>query len=236
MALSAVTSDSPARRVTAAAAGPRRYRVGALIHQDGGADRRPGGGGQPVVAFVLGLVDEGEHDAGARGADELDRPALGHAQPSGLGHPVHPGLQYGRAGSRGRLAAGCAQHRVHEPEELRVGQPEADVELPSGPQVLDRIGIRVHGVFTGRVAHESVLGDGLEQPALVAEQPVDGGSLHAGRERDRAGGHRLRPLGGEQVGGDLHELRSRPVARRPGVPFWHVIHDNRNLLTPNFPC
>jgi hypothetical protein len=58
-----------------------------------------------------------------------------------------------------------------------------------------------------------VLDNGVEEAALVAEEAVDGGRLHTGRERDRAGGHRVRALGGQQFGGDLHELGTRPVAR-----------------------
>jgi hypothetical protein len=32
---------------------------------------------------------------------------------------------------------------MHEPEQLGVRQPEADMELPAGAQVLNRIGFRV---------------------------------------------------------------------------------------------
>jgi len=107
------------------------------------------------------------------------------------------------------------------------------MELPAGVQALDRIGIRVEVLLT-HVGREPVLDHGIEQSVLVAEEPVDRGRLHAGGERDRAGGHRVRTLGGEQVRGDFHQLRAGPVARRHRIRPIHVIDDNRSLRTARF--
>ena len=53
------------------------------------------------------------------------------------------------------------------------------MELPAGAQALDWIGIRVE-VLARRVAREPVRDHCVEQSALVAEEPVDRGRLHAG--------------------------------------------------------
>ena len=212
-AVSAVRSGSAARKVTAAAAGPVVAAVLASVRMVAHTDSHA------VSASVSsrsarGLVDEGEHDSRAGRVDEVDRPSFGHAQPSRLGDPAYPGLQDPDAGRGDGPALRGAQRRVHEPEQLGVRQPEADVQLPPGVQALDRIGIRGDGGLARQVAREPVLGDGVEQAVLVAEEPVDRGCLHAGGERDRAGGHRVRTLGGEQARGDLHQLRAGPVSRR----------------------
>jgi hypothetical protein len=57
------------------------------------ADRFPRRVRERVVALVLGLVDKSKDDAGAGRAYQVDRPSLGHAQPSRLGDPVYPCLQ-----------------------------------------------------------------------------------------------------------------------------------------------
>jgi hypothetical protein len=158
--------------------------------------------------------------------DEVDRPPFGHPQPARLGRPAHPGLQHPDADGGHGLAVRRAQGRVHEPEQPGVGQPEADMELPAGPQALHRVAVHAGGRFARQVAGEAVLDDGVEQAVLVAEEPVDRGRLHAGRERDRARGDRLRPFGGQQLRGDLDELRPGLVARRHGVLLPHVIDVN----------
>jgi hypothetical protein len=58
------------------------------------------------------------------------------------------------------------------------------MELPAGPQALDRVAVLTDGRLARQVAGEAVLDDSVEQAALVAEQPVDGGRLQAGRQRD----------------------------------------------------
>jgi len=103
------------------------------------------------------------------------------------------------------------------------------------PAAWSRIGAGIDGWLAGYVAREPVLGNGVEQPALVAEEPVDGGRLHASGERHRAGGHRVRPLGGQQLRGHLHELGASAVARRLWILLSHVIDDNRYLLSNTFP-
>jgi hypothetical protein len=80
-----------------------------------------------------------------------------------------------------------------------------------------------------------VLHDGVEQTALVSEEPVDRGRLHADGEGDRAGAHRIRTFGGEQPRGDFHELRAGAVTRRCGIHLVHVIGDSIKSLTLHFP-
>jgi hypothetical protein len=193
---------------------------GARVGEDGRADRFPRGVRERVIALAGGLVDEGEHDPGAGRLDELDRPAFGHPQAARLGDQVHPRLQHPDTGRGGGPALRRAQGRVHEPEQFGVREAETDVELPAGAQALDGIGLRVE-VLTRHVAREPVRDHGVEQSALVAEEPVDRGRLHAGGERDRAGRHRVRTLGGEQVRGYFHEVRTGPVARRHGMRVMH---------------
>jgi tellurite resistance protein len=184
----------------------------ARVGEDGRADRFPRRIGERVVALASGLADESEHDSGAGRLDELDRPSLGHAQTASFGDPVHPGLQHPDTGRRGGPALRRAQGRVHEPEQFGVREAETDVEIPAGPQALDWIGIRVE-VLARHVVREPVRDHRVEQSALVAEEPVDRGRLHAGGERDRAGGHRVRTRRGEQVSRDFHEVRTGLVAR-----------------------
>jgi hypothetical protein len=82
------------------------------------------------------------------------------------------------AATRGRAGARIA---VHQGEDRRIGQPEADVQIPPGAQVRDRIGTGLPDLLLGEVGRESVLGDGVDQAALVTEEPVDRGCLHPGR-------------------------------------------------------
>jgi hypothetical protein len=169
--------------------------------------------------------------------DEVDRAPFGHAQPSGLGDPVHPGPEHPGAGFGDGPAVRRAQRRVHDPEQLGVCQPEADMEVPPGPQALDRVAVaaRADGGLARQVAGEAVLDDGVEQAVLVAEEPVDRGGLHAGGECDRAGGHRVRSPGGQQLRRDLDELGARAVAGRPGFRLAHVIDDSGKLAINEFP-
>jgi hypothetical protein len=207
-AVSAVRSGSAARKVTAAAAGPVMAAV---------------------FTSVRMVVQTDSHAMSASVSSRSSAAWSIRVKTT----PVYPGLQDPGTGRGDDPALGRAQRPMQEPEQLGVRPPEADMELPAGVQALDWIGIRVE-VLAPHVTSEPVLDHRVEQPVLVAEEPVDRGRLHPGRERDRAGGHRVRALGGKQARRDFHQLRARSVARRHGIQPIHVIDDNRSLRTLGF--
>src|ERR1700723_3565896 len=69
--------------------------------------------------------------------------------------------------------------------------------------------------------------DGVEQSLLVAELPIDGGRLHAGRRRNGPGRDGFYAAGVKQVGGGLQHLLCRFGACRPSPVSFHVSNDNK---------
>jgi hypothetical protein len=88
-------------------------------------------------------------------------------QPAGYGEApdvLFEDLLGSRGGTRPHTRARIA---VHERVDRRVGQAEPDVQIPSGPQVLDRIGTELADLLLCQVCRESVPSDRVDQPALV---------------------------------------------------------------------
>ena len=124
---------------------------------------------------------------------------------------------------------------VHQRVQRGIGQPELDRQVPARPQVLDGVRRVVVDVLGRQERGEAVLGHRVEQPLLVAEQPVDGRRLQAGRDRDPAGGDRVAALAGQQVDGGLDDpladlLAARGACRRLGrVGGRHAASDCRAM-------
>jgi len=217
---------------------PGRDGVGVGVgrpQRDGGPDRarrrdrgRVGDdGGQHGLAGQPGhrrigrrRRQQGQHRAAGRGVHERHRLLLGDPEPADRGDPPDERTQHRRRARRRRRGSPGPGVAVHQRVQARVGQPEADVQVPPRPQVGDRVGAR--DPLVGQVGLEPVLGDGVEQPHLVAEQPVDRGRLDARRGGHRAGGDGLPPAPGQQLGRRLDD----PFPRR--VP--HVANVNRYQL------
>src|SRR5580698_11431534 len=93
------------------------------------------------------------------------------------------------------------------------------MRMPRTPQDRDRVAAVRRDRLIGDVDGKYVLGNGVEQPVLVPEQPIDGRRLHAGRLSDGTGGDGGRALLAQESRRDLHEVLPRlaPVGVRPCV-------------------
>ena len=104
----------------------------------------------------------------------------------------------GERGAGRRGVPGLARPGVHQGVEGGALEGELDVGVPPVAEVLDGVGgLRPAGLVR-QVVLEAPGDYGVEQPLLVAEQPVDRRGLHPGRGADRAGGHGLLAPGLEQ--------------------------------------
>ena len=115
-----------------------------------------------------------------------------------------------------------------------MGEAEGDVQVPTFAQLLDRVRVRCARGFAGDVVGQAVLGDRVEEPALVPEEPVDGGCLHAGGSGDRARGRRVAAARGDESGGGGDDARAQ-LARVGGVFGDRVQITHRDNL-PSAPC
>ncbi|GAA3232724.1 hypothetical protein GCM10020256_48240 [Streptomyces thermocoprophilus] len=140
------------------------------------------------------------------GLDDLRGEPLVDPQPSAGRQAAHPAVQdlQPRPVRTGRRPAAGP---VHQGEQLRPGDPELHHRVPGAPQILHRV-LRVRVELRPLALQElrvSVLGDGLQQAVLVAEEPVDRGWLHPGRGSDRAGAHRVRAALLQQLDGGFDD-------------------------------
>jgi hypothetical protein len=81
----------------------------------------------------------------------------------------------------------------------------------------DRVAAVRRDRLFGDVGGEYVLGNGVEQPVLIPEQPVNGRRLHAGRHGDGTGGDGRRARAGQVLAPDP-DHGQRPGQAGTGVP------------------
>lgn len=212
-----MTARSPAVRAPTLEDGPQRDcgadRAGGL--QRGRADRdrcerrAAGEVRQRRVPLLLDQAEQRQHRAAGRCVEQVRGLLLGNPQPTRLGHPPDvstqhpPGLHRRR---RGGIRPGVA---VHEGVERRIVQAEADVQVPTGAQIVHRVVGGGPDRLLCEVGQEAVLGDRVEQAVLVAEQAVDRRRLDTGDRGDPAGRHGVPATRGEEVRRGLDDARSR---------------------------
>ncbi len=143
-----------------------RRRYGRRVGGDRRERRLAGERGQCRVALLLGDGKQREHRPGGRRVEQVDGQLLTYAQPARLRHPPDVGTQHLPRLHGCRTGGAGSRVAVHERIEPRVGQPETDVQVPAGAQVVDRVAAgRAEGLLR-EIGVEAVLGDGVEQAGL----------------------------------------------------------------------
>ena len=207
-AVRAATPSRTARSATAAPTGPGASSTGAsiVIAASAASRARCDSAGIPLL---LDQAEQRQHRAAGRRVEQVRGLLLADPQPTRLGHPPDVPTQHvlglHRRGGGG-IGPGVA---VHERVERRIGQAEADVQVPPGAQIVHRVAGGGPDRLLREVGPEAVLGDRVEQAVLVAEQPVDRRRLDTGARGDRAGRHGVPATRGEQVRRGLDDARSR---------------------------
>ncbi|WP_261569499.1 hypothetical protein [Frankia gtarii] len=115
-------------------------------------------------------------------------------EPTRCRYSPHPAAEDLVSGSGARRAHPASRIR-EEREYRRVGQRELDVRVPSRVEVRERVVAVLGAGSPGDARGEHVLGDGIEQAVLVAEDAVDRRRLHISLGGDRSRGDRLRAAG-----------------------------------------
>jgi len=93
-----------------------------------------------------------------------------------------------------------------------VGEPELNVQVPPGPEIRHGVGLHLQVRLRRDVGRHDVLGDGVDQAVLVAEQPVDRRSLDTGHLGDPASGHRPGAVVAQEPRGGVDDARPDVVA------------------------
>jgi hypothetical protein len=145
---------------------------------------------------VARAVEEGEDGAEAGGVDEVDGERFGDAEAAGERDAVDARGEVGHAvAGRGELERGVGHERV----DGGVREAEVDVLVPADAEIVDGVAGGARGGLRVQVGRDAVRDDGVEEAALVAEQAVDRGSLHAGRSGDGARRERFAALAREEL-------------------------------------
>ena len=171
------------------------------------------------------MTDKGEHGSDAHGLQQGDRPLLAGAQASRQRDAPDSPAQHAKPGRDGRRGRVRIRLSVHDREQPRMGHSERDVGVPAAAKLLHWVGMRLARGLLRDVAGQAMLGDRIEQPALVTEQAVDGGRLNGCRSRDRARRRGIRTAGGDQRGGRGDDAGANVV--RVSVGAWvRLVHES----------
>ena len=166
MTLSEVSDERAARSVMAAVAGPARSTTGTAVTMAATTASRARS--ERVGSRSAGACrDDAQDGACTHGPEQIDRLPLGDLEAAGqrdAGDAPPQHFDPRRDSCRWRARFSIA---AHDGEDAGSASPKATCVLPAIAQILHRIRMSRQRRLALHVSRQAMLGDGIEQPALV---------------------------------------------------------------------